>query len=407
MTVWHGLALLRRRPAFRALWTAEVVSLAGDWLTYIAASILTVEQGGGPFAVAFVLVAHTIPSALVAPWAGALADRFDRRSVLIGARIGQGLLAAAIVAAGATGSLAALQILLLLRVTVGALGQPAHSGALRRAVDTDELLAANALDGATWSVMFAVGTALGGFLAAIDPVVALIVDAVTFFVSAAVLSRLPAMPPGADRAPAGVVASIRGLRDALARATADPRLLVAVLGKSPIAFVHGGAWVVLNSAAPDIGIAASGALTLGVLQGVRGVGTGAGPVAATALVAAGGGPRRARLLFEASFLLGIGAFLALVDGGGWWLVAPVFLWGAGSGANWVLTSADVQSRSGDAWVGRTTAVDWFFHAIATSAGALVVAAAATWAPMAWAGAPVLMLGATAWITLNVWARRRG
>ena len=55
--------------------------MLGDWLTYVAVGVLAVEDGG-PLAVLGVLLVHTLPRALLAPWAGRIADRYDRRAVL-------------------------------------------------------------------------------------------------------------------------------------------------------------------------------------------------------------------------------------------------------------------------------------------------------------------------------------
>ena len=67
------LELLRRRPAFRRLWLAQLISQTGDWLGLVAVSVVAGETGGqtgGALALAAVLAAHLLPNALLSPWAG-------------------------------------------------------------------------------------------------------------------------------------------------------------------------------------------------------------------------------------------------------------------------------------------------------------------------------------------------
>ena len=61
------LSLLARRPDFRRLWAADVASALGTWMSYIAISVLVVQQDGSAVALALVFVVHTLPHALLAP----------------------------------------------------------------------------------------------------------------------------------------------------------------------------------------------------------------------------------------------------------------------------------------------------------------------------------------------------
>ena len=76
--------LIRQNAAFRRLWLAEAVSLAGDWFTLIAlAVVVSRETGGSGLAVGALVVTQLFPWVVVGPWGGMLADRFDRRRLLI------------------------------------------------------------------------------------------------------------------------------------------------------------------------------------------------------------------------------------------------------------------------------------------------------------------------------------
>ena len=397
------LALLRRRREFRRLWTGEVVSYAGDWLTYVAVAVLALQTGEGLVALAMVLVVHSLPHALIAPVAGVLTDRLDRRKVLVGAAVVQGVLALGMAAAAWAGALVLLQGLLLARVAVAAFFVPAQTAAVARLVEREEIQTANALASATWSVMFAVGVGLGGVVAALlGPTLAILVDAVTFGIAAIILLPLPAMRPlpGASIPGAGEQGSL-GAAWAIARRS--PRLLEAVLAKTPLALAGGGAWVLLNQRADMFAIFGSAALTLGIVQAVRGIGTGVGPFVLA----------RVQRRWSEGFAWGLSAIatfagVALLPfaTGVWTLGAVALLWGMGIGANWVATTSRMQREADDAVMGRLASIDFLtFTAgstVSALAGALLGDALALPEAAAWLA---LALGLGSWLLLRWYTRR--
>jgi MFS family permease len=351
------LDLLRARPAYRALFASEVISVTGDWFSLVAVSILTVQAAGASsgVALAWVLAAHLLPQALFAPAAGWLADRYDRRALLMSGALVEGLLTIAMVAAAAQRSVGVLQVLLFLRASVASLREPAAGAALPTLVEKSELTTANALGATAWSTTFVVGMALGGLATELGPTIALAIDAATFFVAAVLLRPLPRLTPPAREGARTLGAAIVGAgRDVLAaaRVAARPGLRASVFGKTPSSVAAGAAWVALNLQAQRLSFVATAATTLGVLQAVRGVGTGVGPLLA----------RRRWLSRDATaHLAALAAFL-----GCWGVaVAPtlglafaaVFLWGVGGGGLWVLTQTEIQERSDDAMRGRLLSLD--------------------------------------------------
>src|SRR5690348_9463374 len=76
-------ALLVRNPDFRRRFLSSLVSLAGDWFPFVAVAALVTELTGSPGAPAFISAATVLPVFLASPIAGAVADRFDRKRVLI------------------------------------------------------------------------------------------------------------------------------------------------------------------------------------------------------------------------------------------------------------------------------------------------------------------------------------
>ena len=76
-------SLLRRNANYRRFWLAGVISQAGDWFNYIAIFVLLTRLTGSGEAVSWFLIAKFIPTTLLGPAAGVVADRFSRKAILL------------------------------------------------------------------------------------------------------------------------------------------------------------------------------------------------------------------------------------------------------------------------------------------------------------------------------------
>lgn len=401
------MELLRTRPGFRRLWASQLISLMGDWLSFVAISLLALREGEGVVALALVLVAHSFPHALMAPIAGALVDRFNRISLLVGSNLIQALLTLGMAVGAIYGHLVAVQVLLFARASAGAFVMPAQSASLPHFVERDELYRANAIVSATWSVAFAMGMALGGVLAMLGPVPALLIDAATFVVAALIVRPLPTVVAERDDGASAwqaVVSAGRDMKTAASAAWNDRTLFAAVVAKSPIALAGGGAWVLINLVAADPAFIGAGGLALGLLHSLRGIGTGVGPIWASARIERGADAQRSIGVAQWFVFASIALFAAVQ----WWPVAlvAVFFWGWGTGTNWVLSTASIQRGAADHLLGRLTAIDSLLMTTAMAIGAVLGALAVdatNSAPVAgWLG---LALGVTAWLGARLLARR--
>ncbi len=363
-----------RNRAFRRLWAAGAVSLVGDWLSLVAVATLAVAGGGGAFALALVFAAHALPGALLAPVAGAIVDSFDRRRVLVAADAAAAVVTVAMVVAALSRQPYLIAALLLVRSAITALVIPGEAAAIRYLVDTDDLMPANALLAATWSISFVVGMALGGVAAMLGPALALGLDAASFAGAAMLHGTLPAMAvSGSRRSLLQVVRETpRDTLVALRAAAAKPALLVAVLGKAPLAFAGGAGWVSLNLIAADAAPFGAAALSFGLLQAIRGAGTGIGPVLASRLVRRIPEPR----LQAISVVTTLAALPCLaITRSPLGLSVAVLLWGIGVGSNWVLSHTALQRHSELEVLGRLAAFDELLVAGAMVASAFIGAAA--------------------------------
>jgi MFS family permease len=385
-------SLFRRSPGFRRLWAAGAVSLVGDWLSFVAVSALALGGGGGAIGLAIVLAGHALPGALLAPLAGALVDRFDRRRVLILADALAAAVTVAMALAAWAGAPLAVSVLLFVRSAITSIVPPGESAAIRRLVGEADLVRANAILAATWSVAFVAGMALGGAAAMLGPALAIAIDAATFAVAALLHATLPPMPVVREDATRNVVAILRAVprdtRAALAVAVRHRALFRAVLGKAPVAFAAGAGWIALNLIGSESLPFGPAALSFGVLQALRGAGTGLGPWSAGAMIRRGVATERTLAALAVGLaVVAIGCLAFVRDPVGLAIVALV--WGIGSGTNWVLAHAALQRHAGDAVIGRLSAFDELLVAGAMVASAFVGA----WLAVAYGSGAAAIAGA--------------
>lgn len=371
MSLGKARLLFSRRPEWRRLWASEALSLVGDWFSLVAVSVVSLKaSGGGVLALAVSLGAHLLPQALLAPMSGLFADRFDRKRILIGASLLEAALTLAMLASVHFSSIGWLQLFLFARASVSAFRAPASGAALPRLVRSDEIVTANSIGAVTWSLAFATGMALGGFATQVSPLFALGVDALTFLASALWMAGLPPLPArdqSEAHSPVGAVRTAVGeLKEALVIG-AGPELRQHVFGKMPIALMAGAGWILLNLIAEKGAWFAGGAATLGVLQSVRGMGTGIGPVVAVSLTERG--VRRGLVEHSAVASVVVGLLLLATSNSAWLALVGALAWGSGAGANWVLTTTRIQERGPAPFLGRLLALDSLSFTVAMTLSA--------------------------------------
>ena len=384
-------ALLRRRRDFRQLWISNMISLLGDWFSYVAISLVALKQGESAFAVGVVFAAHMLPLVLMSPISGPLTDRMDRRRLLTLAYLGAAGITVAMWVAAESGAVWWLQGLLAIRVAVSGLGMTARMAAIPQLVEPDELYTANALIGLSWSVLFAAGVALGGFLAAwLGAGTAILIDAVTFVLAIFVVRTLPPLPaPVAKRRPQ---IGMTDLYRAWKVARADGYLLSVLLAKVPSGSTNAAAWVSLTMLA-DVRMT-SAAVGLGLMHALRGIGTGLGPLLPGRFI-----PHEANLGTPMMFA-GVAVFA--IFGTPWIALPALILWGMGTGHNWVASTAELQAQSPPELLGRMTAVDSLVSSAAQTVLAISAGLLIDWSkdPAAgvWLG---LLVGGGVWMVVMV------
>ncbi len=349
------LALLRDNPSFTRLYTAQLITFAGEWFATVALLGLVLEMTGSATAASFVLVLQTGGFAAVAPLAGIVADRVDRRRLLVAANVARAPLPLLYLLIGDSSMLWLLFVVVAVLAAGAAAFEPTSSASLPNLVDRERLPEANVLIGSAWGTMLAVGAAVGGLAAATlgrEPV--FVINALAFAASAWIIAGIR-RPLQEAREP-GVVhpGFLDAARAALGFARRRRLVSAFLLSKTTFGF---GTGIVALLAVFGAEVFEAGDAGIGLLFAARGLGALTGPFAARALLGTD----------DRALLLGIGGSLvALVACYGIFPLAPaigvaaVLVFGAhlGGGAQWALSSLGLQRATPDALRGRLFSFDY-------------------------------------------------
>jgi MFS family permease len=197
---------LLKNPRFVRLWLGQGLSFVGDFVSTVALVLLVVDVSGSASAVGGVLVARLLPT-LASPLVGVLADRLDRRAVLVAADLVRAVLVVGLIFARDLPLIYALVFLLGVAKTVF---NPTVRAAFPSVVGGGDLTRANAVISSTFSFSVMAGPVLGGVLvASVGVEVAFLLDALTFLVSAVLISTIPLPAPERDGEGEGFFGELR------------------------------------------------------------------------------------------------------------------------------------------------------------------------------------------------------
>ena len=197
------LSVLRLRD-FRRVWTAEVISDVGNFITFIALALLIHDLTGKTFAVGIALALRSIPWFTLGPLAGVIVDRADRRVVMVVSDLARAVLVTVLVFTKTPGQ---AYVIAFLSGCFGPFFRPARQALLPTIAPGDDYVRAMALSQIAHQALHTVGPAIGGLaVLALGPRHAFFLDAGTFVLSAALVVGISAR--GAVRARATSVAEV-------------------------------------------------------------------------------------------------------------------------------------------------------------------------------------------------------
>ncbi len=375
------LNLLRTRPDFARLWLAQVISLLGDWFNTIVLAALVAEYSGGSgLAVSGFLLARFLPPLIVGPFAGVLVDRFDRKRLLIASDIGRTIIVILMLFALQPDRLWLIYVLTIMQWSVTAIFDPGRNAILPSLLPRDELVVGNTLSSVTWSVMLAVGAIAGGLVArAFGTQIAIIIDAVTFAVSALLIAQIRLHPEYTSEADAvraeSSTKSEQGFIDGLRYVAKVPSTLAILLVKLGQSFGNVDALMVIYATTLFVMDDGDSTTPLSIMYAAFGIGAVAGPLLLNRFN--DGQVRTMRRLIIVGFVLLTLGWFFMGGAGTLPLVSLALVVRAmGGSVNWTYSSVIIQKTVPNHFLGRMFSLDMAGYQLAsaisiTATGALV------------------------------------
>jgi len=369
------LRVLRQNPDFSRLWLAQVISLLGDWFNTVALSALVSEYtNGSGLAVSGLLIARFLPPMIVSPIAGVLIDRFNRKRLLMMSDVLRAVIVLLLVCPTGRSASGPEHLWLIYAVTVfqftlAAVFEPGRSAILPSLVKPGDLLRANTLGNVTWSAMLAVGAIVGGVVAAVfGTVIALVIDSISFAISAFLISQIKTrQEPIQDKAARGEPLPTRGgFREGLRYVAQNPPVAAVLFIKTGLSIGSVDSLMIAYATSLFV-VGKNGTGSLGILYSAFGIGAIIGPLILNRFN--DGATKTMRRLMIVSFawvtvgwlLFGLAPSL---------LVAALALMvrAAGGSATWTYSSTILQVSVPDSYLGRVFSLDWaaFYLAITIS-----------------------------------------
>ena len=401
-----GLSLLRRNRDFRALYLASVISLGGDWFLWVAINALIFTETKKAIFVGLAILAQEFAFFAISPIGGVLADKVDRRKLMIVCDLARAAICVAFLLVGQD-TIWLAYVLLPLLAGFAAPFDPAFSAATPNVVDPPDLSVANALNGSLWGTMLAVGAALGGVIsAAFGADAAFLIDAGSFLVSAALLASIRRRFAERDPHPSEHPGIVEATRETWRFARADRRVFSLLAVKFGFGAAAGLLALIPVMA---IDVFKAGNVGFGILMAARGLGALIGPFLGHRIA----GPMHRRLFSAIGLSLAVFGLAYVALG-----VAPSLVIAAvtigvahlGGGSQWMLSTYGLQVLVPDSIRGRIFGFDYMLVTLSLSVSAVIASALADRI-----GAPttVSILGgvalgwAIAWWFLSRRVRRQG
>ena len=421
VSIGNYVRLVRGNANFRRLWLAQIVSENGDWFYTLAIYSLLLDLTGKASSVALALVLQVLPHTLLGPLGGIVNDRFSRRKVMIVTDLLRMVIVACMLLVRSREFVWVIYPLLFLETVMVAFFEPARNAVIPNVVDEQDVIVANTLSSATWSFDLAIGSMLGGVVAAWlgrDAVFG--INSLSFAASALLISRMSFVESHADEANRHAedrAAGWSSIRAGFRYIVRDPKLAALVSLKGGVSIV-GTSWVLFPVMAmrvfhlPIAGLNPERAALFGMslLMGARGVGALVGPLIASRFT--GQHEDRLRIGALVGFIVGGIGYVALGNTYSVWVaVAVIVLAHSGTSTVWVFSTTLLHLNTEDRFLGRVfgadLAISMFVLAAATWIAGQAIDGGVSPSTVAVATGAAMLIPTAVWgLALRLWSPKR-
>ena len=368
------IRLLRRNPEYAKLWIAQVISLTGDWFnTIVLLGLVNEYSSGSGIAISLFLILRAIPPLIVAPMAGVLLDRFNRRNLLIASNLLRAVIVPMYLLANSPETLWIIYVVTVAQFTLSAIFEPGQTAIIPALMQPDDIIEGNTLLSITWSVMLAAGAIVGGIFAYyFGTTAALLADAVTFAIAGALILWVqydPQQVHEREKAKRGETTSedtsfMEGLR--YLRRT--PQMLAALFVKFGMSLTSVDILLTVFATQVFV-IGARGEISQAILWSAFGFGAWIGPILTN--IVNDGSVKHMRRLIGLGFMMALLAWPLLAWSPSIAVVAlAMFVRAMGGSINWTYSNVIIQTTAPDAKLGRMFSLDWFAFHLAVIAASL-------------------------------------
>jgi predicted MFS family arabinose efflux permease len=373
------LRLVRQNRNFRCLWSAQIVSELGDWFYTLAIYTLLLELTGKASSVALALVLQVLPQTFIGPVAGVVNDRIRRKRVMIAADLARMIIVFLMLFVRSRSMVWLVYPLLFVETLMAAFFEPARSSVIPNITEREDVILANTLSSATWSVNLLLGASIGGVVAALlgrDAV--FILNALSFLASAVLIRGMRFEEPHAESAKPLQVRDLwdhSPILEGVRYVRGNRRLLATVFAKAGELMI-GPSWVLFTVMGQryfpvhwrGIDPQRGGMLGMSLLLGARGVGALVGPLVSARW--AGHSQHRLRLgVLIGYVVVGLG-YAALGGSNSVWMACFwVVLAHCGGSTIWVFSTTLLQLNTDDRFRGRVFAADLGLSMLTIAVGA--------------------------------------
>jgi predicted MFS family arabinose efflux permease len=375
------LRLLRSNCNFRRLWLAQIVSELGDWFYTLTIYSLLLQLTGRASSVALALVLQVLPQTFIGPAAGVINDRVRRKQVMIVADLARMVIVLAMLLVRSRSTVWMVYPLLVLETLMAAFFEPARTAVIPNIAAREDVLLANTLSSATWSVNLLVGASLGGVVAALlGREAVFLLNALSFLASAILIGRMKFEEPHAQSAaPLRIrdAVDFSPIAEGMRYVRKDRRLMAAVFAKAGELMI-GPSWVLFTVMGQQyfhvhlLGIDSQRGAVLGMslLLGARGIGAVVGPLFSARL--AGRSDTRLRLGILLGYLIIGAGYLGLgLSPNVWVACLCITLAHCGGSTVWVFSTTLLQLNTDDRFRGRVFSADLGLAMLTVAVGAYV------------------------------------
>ncbi|HCD51409.1 MAG TPA: MFS transporter [Balneolaceae bacterium] len=363
------LTLLRDNANYRRLWLAQSVSNFGDWFGMLALYAVIARYSDSEFLIGLIIVVKMLSLASFSPLAGYITDRFNRRRLMIFCDVARALSIAGLLLVRSAELLWLAYALTAVQMMLSAVFEPAKTSSIPNVTSESELVNANVLSTATWSIIFTSGMAIGGFATEwLGTDTVFVLDAFSYLISALFIYRavIPQQTMSEEEK-ANTRNPLTGIKEGLNYLTGNRHILRPGIAKGVASSFLGGLVYLLIIVSEDRLM--MGSIGLGLLYAARGIGTGIGPIIGRRVFK---DERDWVMLMGLS--IGIAGAMYMVVGWTntiWLMILFVLFAHAASGANWVSSTVLLQKRTKDTFRGRIFSTEWLLFTLANSLSVIV------------------------------------